>query len=80
MNPMYPMNNPMIALLNSARNGGNPMQMMQKMAGNDPRMRQFMQMVNGRNPQQLRQMAENVAKERGTTLQAVAQQMGIPIK
>ena len=56
------------------------MQMMQKMAGNDPRMRQFMQMVNGRNPQQLRQMAENVAKERGTTLQAVAQQMGIPIK
>ena len=56
------------------------MQMMHQMAGNDPRMRQFMQMVNGKNPQQLRQMAENVAKERGTTLQAVAQQMGIPIK
>lgn len=74
------MNNPMMALLNAARNGGNSMQMMQQMAGNDPRMRQFMQMVNGKNPQQLRQMAENVAKERGTTLQAVAQQMGVPIK
>lgn len=69
-----------MALLNAARNGGNPMQMMQQMAGNDPRMRQFMQMVGGKNPQQLRQMAENVAKERGTTLQTVAQQMGIPIK
>lgn len=80
MNPMYPMNNPVMALLNAARNGGNPMQMMQQMTGNDPRMRQFMQMVGGKNPQQLRQMAENVAKERGTTLQAVARQMGIPIK
>ena len=79
MNPMYPMNNPVMALLSAARNGGNPMQMMQQMAGNNPQMRQFMQMVGGKNPQQLRQMAENVAKERGTTLQAVAQQMGIPI-
>lgn len=54
------------------------MQMMQQMAGNTPQMRQFMQMVNGKSPRQLRQMAENVAKERGTSLQAVAQQMGIP--
>ena len=78
MNPMYPMNNPVMALLSAARNGGNPMQMMQQMAGNTPQMRQFMQMINGKSPQQLRQMAENVAKERGTSLQAVAQQLGIP--
>ena len=77
---MHPFNNPMMAMINAARNGNNPMQMMHQMAGNDPLMRQFMQMVNGKSPQQLRQMAENVAKERGTTLQAVAQQMGVTIK
>ena len=76
MNPMFPMNNPVIALVNAAKNGGNPMQMMQQMAGNDPRMRQFMQMVNGKNPQQLRKMAENMARERGTNVEAVIKQLG----
>lgn len=76
MNPMFPMNNPVIALVNAAKNGGNPMQMIQQMAGQDPQMRQFMQMVNGKNPQQLRQMAENMARERGTNLEAVIKQLG----
>lgn len=76
MNPMFPMNNPVIALVNAAKNGGNPMQMIQQMAGQDPQMRQFMQMVNGKNPQQLRQMAENMARERGTNVEAVIKQLG----
>lgn len=76
MNPMFPMNNSVIALVNAAKNGGNPMQMIQQMAGQDPQMRQFMQMVNGKNPQQLRQMAENMARERGTNVEAVIKQLG----
>lgn len=76
MNPMFPMNNPVIALVNAAKNGGNPMQMIQQMAGQDPQIRQFMQMVNGKNPQQLRQMAENMARERGTNVEAVIKQLG----
>ena len=76
MNPMFPMNNPVIALVNAAKNGGSPMQMIQQMAGQDPQMRQFMQMVNGKNPQQLRQMAENMARERGTNVEAVIKQLG----
>ena len=70
------MSNPVIALVNAAKNGGNPMQMIQQMAGQDPHMRQFMQMVNGKNPQQLRQMAENMARERGTNVEAVIKQLG----
>ena len=73
---MFPMNNPVIALVNAAKNGGNPMQMIQQMAGQDPQIRQFMQMVNGKNPQQLRQMAENMARERGTNVEAVIKQLG----
>lgn len=76
MNPMFPMNNPVIALVNAAKNGGNPMQMIQQMAGQDPQMQQFMQMVNGKSPQQLRQMAENMARERGTNVEAVIKQLG----
>lgn len=76
MNPMFPMNNPVIALVNAAKSGRNPMQMIQQMAGQDPQMRQFMQMVNGKNPQQLRQMAENMARERGTNVEAVIKQLG----
>ena len=76
MNPMYPMNNPMIALVNAAKNGGNPVQMLQQMAGQDPQVRQAMQMIQGKNPQQLRQMAENMARERGTNVDAVIKQLG----
>lgn len=73
------MNNPVMILLNAARNGGNPMQLMQQMAMQDPRIAQARQMMQGKSPQQLRQMAENMARERGTDLQSVARSLGIKI-
>lgn len=73
------MNNPVVILLNAARNGGNPMQLMQQMAMQDPRIAQAQQMIQGKSPQQLRQMAENMARERGTDLQSVARSLGIKI-
>lgn len=86
MNPM--MNNPMgqmmqnnhiMQMMNIARSGGNPMQLIQQMAGRNPQAAQFVQMVQGKNVQQLQTMAENIAKERGTTIQQVAQQLGMQI-
>lgn len=73
------MNNPIMALVNAARSGGNPMQLMQQMAMQDPRIAQAQQMIQGKSPQQLRQMAENMARERGTTVQDVARGLGIRI-
>lgn len=73
------MNNPIIALVNAARSGGNPMQLMQQMAMQDPRIAQAQQMMQGKSPQQLRTMAENMARERGTTVQDVARGLGIRI-
>lgn len=73
------MNNPMMAMINVMRSGGNPMNLVQQMAMQNPQMRQFMQMVNGKSPAQLKQMAENVAKERGVSLNDVARQLGITI-
>jgi len=76
---MMPMNNPIFMLMNTARNGGNPMAVMQQMSRSNPQIAQVMQMMNGKNPQQLRQMAENMAKERGTSVEQIAQQLGIQV-
>lgn len=77
MPPM--MNNPMMAMLQMARNGGNPMQMLQQMAGQNPQAAQAMRLIQGKNPQQLRQIAENMAKERDVDLNQMAHQMGITL-
>ena len=77
MGPM--MNNPLLQMINVARSGGNPVQLMQQMARMNPQVNQVMQMMNGKNPQQLRIMCENMCKERGTTVEQVAQQIGIPV-
>ena len=73
-------NNPMMQMMQMVRNGLNPLTMMQNMARTDPQVAQFMKMIEGKNSQQLRLMAENVARERGVTLEEVARQLGIPMK
>ena len=67
------MNNPMAMLIQGMMSGANPMQFLQSMARNNPQANMLMNMVNGKNPQQLQQIAENMAKEKGTTAQQVAQ-------
>ena len=72
--------NPMMMLINAARGGGNPMQMLQQMAGNNPQAAQTMNKLRGKNPQQVRKVVENRARQRGTTIEQMAQQMGLPLK
>lgn len=74
---MNMMNNPLMMLMGLMRSGGNPMMMLQQMAGKDPQVAQFMRMLNGKNTQQLQQMAENVAKEKGVSINDVARQLGL---
>lgn len=71
--------NPVFALMNAMRNGGNPMALMQQMAQKDQRVAQAMQMMDGKSPAQLETMVRNMCKERNTTPEAVAQSLGIPI-
>lgn len=73
-------NNPIMALVNAMKSGGNPNAMLQQMAGSDPRIGQAMQMMQGKSPQQLRNMAENMARERGTTVQDVARSLGLNVR
>lgn len=71
------MNNPLMGLVNLTRNGGNPMMLMQQMAGQNPQMQQAISMIQGKTPEQLKQMAENMAKERGMTVEQVAKNIGL---
>lgn len=72
-----PFNNPIIQLAQLARGGGNVMQAMQNMAGQDKRIAQAYGMIQGKSPQQLRQIAENMARERGTDVGDVMRQLGL---
>ena len=58
-------------------NGGNPMTMLQQMG--DPRAMRALNMLQGKSPAQLQQMAMNMARERGTTVEDVARSLGIQI-
>lgn len=76
-NPMF--QNPVMQMINTMRGGGNPMRILQQMAGRNPQMGQFVQMVGGKGPQQLKQMAMNAARERGVSVEQVAQSLGISL-
>lgn len=71
--------NPMMQMVGMLRNGKDPRQFLVQMAQNNPQVRQVMQMMQGKSPEELRRMADNIAAERGTTVEDVARQLGIMI-
>lgn len=76
---MMPMNNPMMAMMQAAMGGMRPAQFLQKMAAQNPMAAQAMNLIQGKSPEQLREIADNMAKQRGTTVDEIARQYGIPM-
>lgn len=66
-------------MMQSAQQGMSPRQFLRQYAGN-PEVAQLAQIVQGKDREQLMQTASNMAAQRGTTLEEVARQMGIPYK
>lgn len=77
---MVPMNNPLMQVMSLMRSGGNPTALLRQMSGNNPMANTLLQSMQSKNPAQLRQMAENIAKERGIDLDKFAEQFGMNIK
>lgn len=73
------MQNPFTVLLQMSQRGQNIMPVLQQAARMNPQMTQAMRMIQGKNAEQLKQTAENMAKERGIDLEQMAQQMGIQL-
>ena len=71
--------NPMQMLISALNNGQDPRALMSQMVSQNPQIAQAMQMIQGKSPAELRQIATNMAKERGTTVEQVAQSLGINI-
>lgn len=71
------MNDPLIALVSTLKNGGNIRLTLQQLAASNPQVRQAMQMINGKSPDQLRMMAENMAKERGVSVNDMLMRLGL---
>lgn len=71
--------NPMMQMVGMLRSGKSPQQFLMQMAQNNPQVKQVMQMMQGKSPEELRRMADNIAAERGTTVEDVARQLGIMI-
>ena len=72
--------NPMQYMMSAIRQRMDPNTIMQQMAAQNPQAQQFMNMIRGKSRADLEQIARNTARERGTTLEEVAQRMGIPFR
>lgn len=65
-------------MMQAAQSGMSPEQFFRQFAGN-PEVAQIARIAQRKNREQLMQTVSNMAKERGTTIDAVAKQMGLPI-
>ena len=66
-------------MIQAAMSGASAMQFLQQMAGQNSMVCQAMSLIQGKNTEQLQQIAENMARQRGTTIEEIARQYGLPM-
>lgn len=71
------MTNILGTLIQAARSGGNPMQVLGGMAQGNHIMQQGANMIAGKSPQELEQLARNMAKQRGVDIDQMIEQLGL---
>lgn len=67
-------NNPAAIIMQMIQGGGSPMNFLQQISGQNPQINMLVNLMNGKNPTQLKEIATNMAKQRGTTPQEVLNQ------
>ena len=72
-------NFPISMIAGMLQSGQTPVNMLQMLLNNNPAAGQVLQMVNGKSSAELRQMAENIAREKGVNLEDLARQFGIQL-
>jgi hypothetical protein len=76
---MKTMTNPLALLMNAAKSGANTNALFQQLAANNPQVNQVYQLMRSKSPAELEQIARNMARERGTTIEDIARSLGISI-
>ena len=72
-----PSNNTMEILLNAARAGKRPEEVLPQLAKSDPTVMQAMQIISGNAPQAVTGIIQNLAAKRGITIPALIERLGI---
>lgn len=70
--------NPM-QLIQMIQGGGNPMQMLTQASQQNPVIGQVLRMTNGKTPGEMRNMAYEMARQKGVDINQVAQSMGLKL-
>lgn len=73
------MSNPMPMIFAQLRRGINPNAILAQAAQRDPRVAQIMNITRTKSNAEMRQYAENLAKDRGVDLDTFARSMGITL-
>ena len=76
---MMMQNNPMAQIMQMLQGGQNPATVLDMLSGVSPQVRQVKDIMRGKSPAELEQMARNMARERGTTIEDIARSLGIQI-
>lgn len=72
-------NNPIMNIINVFKNGGNIQSAITNAFGNAPMAQQVINMAQNGNGSNLKQMAMEAAKQRGTSVEEIAKQLGIQL-
>lgn len=67
----------MMQFITAVKSSRNPMQIFEQAARTNPQVMQVMRLMQGKSPEEFRMIVENMAKERGTTLDRVISEMGL---
>ena len=77
-NPLTAMgNHPVAQILSVVRNNGDPSAVIQQVVQNHPQRDQIQKIVSGKSDQDIFRTAENMCRERGTSIDQVLAQFGI---
>ena len=76
---MMNQNNPMAQIVQMMQGGQNPAAILDMLSGVSPQVRQVKDIMRGKSHAELEQMARNMARERGTTIEDIARSLGIQV-
>lgn len=76
---MMNQNNPMAQIMQMMQGGQNPAAILDMLSGVSPQVRQVKDIMRGKSSAELEQMARNMARERGTTIEDIARSLGVQV-
>lgn len=77
--PQQMQSNPFALVMQAMKRGTSPAQFVAQMASQNPVIAQVQSVIRGKTPQQLNATLNDMCRQQGTTPEALARQLGLPI-